>query len=76
AIAVAPRLARGLVRDEATFPLGASAWADTQISLPPGFARFREAITGAPCAWAVPGAVSVGEVLARWPVALLVGERA
>ncbi len=78
AIAVAPRLYAGLLlgRAAAQCPLGEAVWADTRIELPRGvrFADVHNVLDGAPITIHDAGgrpALSVAEVLASFPVALL-----
>ena len=80
ALVVVPRCITGLASDGG-LPLGQSCWQDTRLVLPmpgPGFS-FRNIFTGEE---AVPRedqgrpTVRVAEVLASFPVAILVGENA
>ena len=67
AITVVPRLLAR--RGGATVPLGAEYWSDTTLELPPELAgRFTNVFTGEALEGA---ALSLGRVLARFPVALL-----
>ncbi|MEW6325237.1 MAG: malto-oligosyltrehalose synthase, partial [Nitrospirota bacterium] len=69
AITVAPRLTTALT-GEKDAPCGRAVWGDTQLALPDDAPRgWRNAVTGE----RLPGgaALPVGEILARFPVALL-----
>jgi (1->4)-alpha-D-glucan 1-alpha-D-glucosylmutase len=57
---------------EDEFPLGREVWSDTQIALPEDApSRWKEAITGEEAI--SDGAVMIGDILKRFPVALLLG---
>jgi len=75
-IAVVPRLTTRLAGAGAHLPIGADVWADTEILLPPEISAgdYADVFTGAmrrPARRDAGSALSVGEVLADFPVALL-----
>jgi (1->4)-alpha-D-glucan 1-alpha-D-glucosylmutase len=58
---------------EGEFPPGRQVWQDTEVIVPEGApAAWRNVITGESVAG--DGAVSLGEILSGFPVALLTGE--
>src|SRR4051812_16980361 len=67
-VAVAPRLFASLMRETDLAPLGATAWGDSSLSLPEG--RYENVLTGE--IHQVNGKVKVADLLAAFPVALLV----
>jgi (1->4)-alpha-D-glucan 1-alpha-D-glucosylmutase len=67
-VAVAPRLFAGMVPDAHSVPLGA-AWGESRLPLPPG--RYENVLTGDKHEAADRG-VLLADLLARFPVALLV----
>ena len=71
-VIVVPRLTAGLPGAPSALPLGAAAWGDTRVTLPALPGGFRDAFTGQEHA-AGAGGVAVASLLARFPVALLVG---
>ncbi len=71
AVPVAPRLSAQLV-NENTIPAGNAVWGDTALCLPEGPAVWTEVLTGARHA---AGEVKLGDLLAEFPLALLVGEQ-
>jgi (1->4)-alpha-D-glucan 1-alpha-D-glucosylmutase len=71
AVVIAPRFSSHLVQ-EGDFPLGRPVWQDTEVLMPEGApVAWRNAVTGE----ALPAgqALYVGDVLLRFPVALLMG---
>ena len=71
ALVVAPRFLSRLVQ-EGDFPLGRQLWQDTRVVMPEGApAQWCNAITGE--VLSVGNALSVGEVLPSFPVAMLMG---
>ncbi len=72
AVVIAPRFLSHLVQ-ESDFPLGRPVWQDTEVLMPQGApVAWRNAITGE--ALSAGQALSVGDALLRFPVALLMGE--
>ncbi len=72
AIVIAPRLLSHLVQ-EGDFPLGRQTWQDTEVIMPDfGPVEWRNVITGEVLSEG--DALSVGDVLQSFPVALLMGE--
>lgn len=81
AIAVAPRLVAGVTSIHRPFPLGADAWRGSRLSIDdlPAGVSLVDVFTGA--TWRTPEVgwrleLDLGALLARFPVALLVGEAA
>jgi (1->4)-alpha-D-glucan 1-alpha-D-glucosylmutase len=77
AITCVPRLLAGLLGERSTPPVGAEAWGDTRVMLPPDNGRptaFRDAFTGALVEPRTDGAVRLdaSAVFGQFPVALLV----
>lgn len=73
AIAVAPRLAGGLVK-EGAYPLGMRVWGEDRLSLSGGAPRtWHDAITGQTLEAQRDGSVRLGDALEHFPVSLLVG---
>jgi (1->4)-alpha-D-glucan 1-alpha-D-glucosylmutase len=71
-LAFAPRLLSRLIPANG-LPLGATVWRDTFVGLPAEFpARYRDLLTGRDLEAA--GGLAVGEVLALFPVALLIAQ--
>ncbi len=71
AVVIAPRFLSHLV-EEGDFPLGRPVWQDTEVVMPDGApAQWRNVITNE--VLSVGKALSVGEALLSFPVALLVG---
>ncbi len=72
AVVAVPRLCFRLLEREDGLPLGESAWADTVLPLPTEWQGrvFRNAFTGGKVA--ADGTLSVGQLLAEFPMALLV----
>jgi (1->4)-alpha-D-glucan 1-alpha-D-glucosylmutase len=78
AIAVAPRLYVGLTGGDDRLPLGPEVWGDTRIALPEATLACRDEMTG--CRFKVEPvagrySLPLAEVLANFPVALLVSTR-
>jgi (1->4)-alpha-D-glucan 1-alpha-D-glucosylmutase len=76
-LVVAPRLLAQVIPDATTLPIGSEVWADTQLPLPSDLEHrcYRNVFTGAAItAKAADGGscLALGEVLADFPVALLV----
>ncbi len=72
ALVMAPRFLSRLI-PEGGFPLGKQVWQDTELIIPDGApAAWRNVITGE--ALSAGQALSVGDVLLNFPVALLMGE--
>ena len=72
ALVIAPRFLSQLI-PEGDFPLGRHVWQDTEVVMPDGApAAWRNVITGE--ALSAGQALSVGDVLLNFPVALLMGE--
>ena len=72
AIVIAPRFLSHLVQ-EGAFPLRKQVWQDTEVIMPDfGPVEWRNVITGEVLSEG--GALSVGDVLQSFPVALLMGE--
>ncbi|MGA2027139.1 MAG: malto-oligosyltrehalose synthase, partial [Syntrophobacteraceae bacterium] len=72
ALVVAPRFLSHLV-NERDFPLGRQVWQDTEVIMPDGApAAWRNVITGE--VLSAGEALSVGDILLSFPVALLMGE--
>lgn len=72
ALVIAPRFLSHLVQ-EGDFPLGRQVWRDTEVILPDGApAAWRNVITGE--VLSAGKALTVGEILLSFPVALLMGE--
>jgi (1->4)-alpha-D-glucan 1-alpha-D-glucosylmutase len=75
AITIVPRLIAMLIPDAATLPVGRPVWGDTRVPLADARARrFRDAFTGATFdTEEIDGlpTLAVGDVLARFPVAVL-----
>ncbi|HEX9006250.1 MAG TPA: malto-oligosyltrehalose synthase [Bacteroidota bacterium] len=71
AVPVAPRLCTQLV-NENTIPAGNPVWGDTTLRLPEGPAVWAEVLSGTRHA---AGELRVGDLLAEFPLALLVGEQ-
>jgi (1->4)-alpha-D-glucan 1-alpha-D-glucosylmutase len=72
AITIAPRLWGALAGSASDVVPGATAWGDTALALPSGLeGRYRALLSGEEVA-CDEGRVAVGDLLARWPVALLV----
>ena len=72
AITIVPRVTAGLVSDPRRPPIGAGVWTSTEIRLPPRLASlgYADALTGTTVAGE---SLALGDVLATFPVALLVG---
>ena len=76
AVVAVPRLLTKLVGDGA-LPVGESVWRDTRIRIPglPGGRRLRNLLTGETLSVrGSDGSLRVGDVLATFPVALLVSD--
>jgi (1->4)-alpha-D-glucan 1-alpha-D-glucosylmutase len=72
AITIAPRLWGALADGESGVVPGAAAWGDTVLEIPSGLdGRYRSLLSGEEVT-CEEGRLAVGELLARWPVALLV----
>ncbi|MEA5113640.1 MAG: malto-oligosyltrehalose synthase [Geobacteraceae bacterium] len=72
ALVIAPRFLSHLVQ-EGDFPLGRQVWRDTEVILPDGApAAWRNVITGE--VLSAGKALTVGEILLSFPVALLIGK--
>ena len=72
AMVIAPRFLSHLVQ-EGDFPLGRQVWQDTEVIMPDGApAEWRNVITGE--VLSAGKALSVGDILLSFPVALLMGE--
>ncbi|MGA2731751.1 MAG: malto-oligosyltrehalose synthase, partial [Syntrophobacteraceae bacterium] len=72
ALVIAPRFLSHLIQ-EGDFPLGRQVWQDTAVIMPDGApAAWRNVITGEVIS--AGRALSVGDILLSFPVALLVGE--
>ena len=72
ALVIAPRFLSHLVK-EGDFPLGRQVWQDTQVIMPDGApAAWRNVITSE--VLSAGKALSVGDILLSFPVALLMGE--
>jgi maltooligosyltrehalose synthase len=72
-MAVAPRLFARLVEDGDPAPIGARIWGQSRIRLHEGMPQeWEDAVTGARHV-AADGALSLAELLSRFPVALLAG---
>ena len=72
ALVMAPRFLSHLVQ-EGDFPLGRQVWQDTEVIMPDGApAAWRNGITGE--VLSASQALSVGDMLLSFPVALLMGE--
>ncbi|MCF8198767.1 MAG: malto-oligosyltrehalose synthase [Sulfuritalea sp.] len=73
-IAVVPRLPARLLGDHGILPLGADIWRDTVIELPNELSTtaWRNVLTGE--GYAATGKLEMGQLLACFPVALLVSE--
>jgi (1->4)-alpha-D-glucan 1-alpha-D-glucosylmutase len=79
AIVCTPRLVASLVSDGAQPPVGRGVWTDTRLMLPPGAPRrYREVFTDAVIEVSEdqPDTLSAADVFARFPLALLVADRA
>jgi (1->4)-alpha-D-glucan 1-alpha-D-glucosylmutase len=74
AIAIVPRLVTGLGVKTGELPTGAQIWGDTRLELPflDAATELRDALTGS-VHRIENGGLSVAAVLARLPVAVLVG---
>jgi (1->4)-alpha-D-glucan 1-alpha-D-glucosylmutase len=71
AVVIAPRFLSGLVQ-EGCFPLGRQVWQDTDVTMPDGApAAWRNVITNE--AASSGRALSIGEILLSFPVAMLIG---
>jgi (1->4)-alpha-D-glucan 1-alpha-D-glucosylmutase len=76
AITVAPRLVADLIGDRGA-PTGAKVWGEARLELPPELAtrHWRCALTGRlMTSSAERGGLAIGEILASFPVALLIAE--
>jgi (1->4)-alpha-D-glucan 1-alpha-D-glucosylmutase len=72
AVVIAPRFLSHLVQ-EGDFPLGRQVWQDTEVMMPKGApAAWRNVITSE--ALSAGNALSVGDILLSFPVALLMGD--
>jgi (1->4)-alpha-D-glucan 1-alpha-D-glucosylmutase len=73
-LAVVPRFSYSLMRGKAELPLGA-AWGNDQLRVPvPGGTRYTNVFTGEPVSVPEQQSLPLSEILATFPVALLVSE--
>jgi (1->4)-alpha-D-glucan 1-alpha-D-glucosylmutase len=76
-LVIVPRLVASLLNEREIPPIGPDVWGDTQLVVPSrsGFANYRNAFTGevlTPANNGESGTIGIAEILAKFPVAVLV----